>query len=58
MAKRNNLPGIRFGIPHHRRWYRKLYLFYKIFKNNKSIYLFNLIPTKNSNYDIKNRDKY
>ena len=29
-----------------RRWYRKLSLFYKIFKENKAVYLFNLIPTK------------
>ena len=27
--------------------YRKLCLFYKIFKENKYIYLFNVIPTKN-----------
>ena len=27
-------------------WYRKLCLFYKIFKENKHVYLFNLIPTK------------
>ena len=33
-----------------RRWYRKLLLFYKIFKENKPVYLFNLIPTKNSNH--------
>ena len=29
-----------------RRWYRKLSLFYKIFKENKPVYLFNLILTK------------
>ena len=29
-----------------RRWYRKLCLFYKIFRENKPVYLFNLIPTK------------
>ena len=27
-----------------RRWYRKLSLFYKIFKENKPVYLFNQIP--------------
>ena len=27
-------------------WHRKLCLFYKIFKENKDVYLFNLIPTK------------
>ena len=30
-----------------RRWYGKLSLFYKVFKENKLVYLFNLIPTKN-----------
>ena len=40
-----------------RRWYRKLCLFYKIFKENKPVYLFNLIPTKNSNYNTRNTDK-
>ena len=29
-----------------RRWYRKLAIFYKIFKNKSSFYLFNLIPEK------------
>ena len=40
-----------------RRWYRKLSLFYKIFKENKPVYLFNLIPTKFSNYNTSNTDK-
>ena len=40
-----------------RRWYRKLYLFYKIFKENEPVYLFNVIPTKNSNYHTKNTDR-
>ena len=31
----------------HRHWYRKLCLFYNIFKGNKDIYRFNLMPTKN-----------
>ena len=39
------------------RWYRKLCLFYKIFKENKPVYLFNLIPSKNSNYNTRNTDK-
>ena len=43
---------------HHRPcWYRKLCLFYKIFKENKPVYLFNLIPTKNLNYNTRNTDK-
>ena len=40
-----------------RRWYSKLCLFYKIFKENKPVYLFNLIPSKNSNYNTRNTDK-
>ena len=40
-----------------RRWYRKLCLFYKIFKEKKPAYLFNLIPSKNSNYNNRNTDK-
>ena len=40
-----------------RRWYRKLSLFYKIFKENEPVYFFNLIPTKISNYYTKNTDK-
>ena len=40
-----------------RHWYRKLCLFYKIFKENKPVYLFNLIPTKNPNYNTRNTDK-
>ena len=34
-----------------RRWYRKLCLFYKIFKENKPVYLFNLIQSRSSNYN-------
>ena len=40
-----------------RRWYRKLCLFYKIFKKNKPVYLFNLILTRKLNYDTRNTDK-
>ena len=39
------------------RWYRKLSFFYKIFKENKPAYLFNLIPTKISNCNTRNTDK-
>ena len=42
---------------HCRHWYRKLCLFYKIFKENKPVYLFNLIPSKNSNYNTRNAHK-
>ena len=38
-------------------WYRKICLFYKIFKENKPVYLLNLIPIKNSNYKTRNTDK-
>ena len=40
-----------------RRWYRKLCLFYEIFKEDKSFYLFNLIPTKNLYYNSRNTNK-
>ena len=40
-----------------RRWYRKLCLFYKTFRETKPVYLFNLIPSKNSNYNTRNTDK-
>ena len=40
-----------------RRWYRKLSLFYKISKENKPVYFFNLIPTKISNFNTRNTDK-
>ena len=41
----------------HWRWYRKLCVFYKVFKENKAVYLFNLILTKNSNFNTRNTDK-
>ena len=41
----------------HWHWCRKLCLFYKIFKENKRIYLFNLIPTKKLDYNTRNTDK-
>ena len=37
--------------------HKKLCLIYKIFKENKHIYLFNLIPTKNLNYNTRNTEK-
>ena len=40
-----------------RRWYREHCLFYKLFKENKPVYLSNLIPTKNSNYNTRDADK-
>ena len=40
-----------------RRWYRKHCLFYKLFKENKPVYLFNLNATKNLNYHTRNTDK-
>ena len=38
------------------RWYRKLCLFYKIFKENKPVSLFNLITTKKLNWDTRSTD--
>ena len=40
-----------------RRWYSQLCLFYKIFKEDKPVYPFNLIPTKNLNYITRYTDK-
>ena len=37
-----------------RRWYRKLAMFYKIYKNKSPFYLFNLIPEKTSSYATRN----
>ena len=39
-----------------RRWYRKLPMFYKIYKNKSHFYLFNLIPEKKSSYATRNVD--
>ena len=55
--KRKTLPRTRLGSLQRHRWYRKLCLFYKIFKENKAVYLLNLIPTKNLNYNTRNTDK-
>ena len=40
-----------------RLWYRKPFLFYKISKENKLVYFFNLIATKNSNNNTRSADK-
>ena len=40
-----------------RRWYRKVCLFYNIFKESKPVYLFSLIPTKNSICNTRNTDR-
>ena len=39
-----------------RHWYRKLVMFYKIYKNKSPFYLFNLIPQKTSSYAARNVD--
>ena len=39
-----------------RRWYRKLGMFYKIFKSKSPQYLFKLIPEKTSSYVTKNAE--
>ena len=39
-----------------RRWYRKLAMLYKIYKNKSRFYLFNLIPEKKSSYATRNVD--
>ena len=38
----------------HRRWYRKLCYFYKIYNEKSPDYLFQLIPTKKSSYTTRN----
>ena len=40
-----------------RRWYRKLCLFYKIYKNQSPSYLYNIIPTITAHYTFRNSDK-
>ena len=40
-----------------RRWYRKLCLFYKIYKIQSPSYLYNIIPTTNMHYTFRNSDK-
>ena len=37
-----------------RRWYRKLFSFYKVFKNESPRYLFNIIPIRNPAYSTRN----
>ena len=37
-------------------WYRKLCLFYKIFKNKCPAYLFNLITARNTHYSLRTSD--
>ena len=39
-----------------RRWYRKLGMYYKIYKNKSPFYLFNLISKKTSSYATRNAD--
>ena len=40
----------------HRRWYRKLCYFYKIYNEKSPDYLFQLIPPKKSSYTTRNAD--
>ena len=40
-----------------RRWYRKLYYFYKVFKTRQLRYLFDVTPTAKRAYITKNDDK-
>ena len=37
-----------------RHWYRKLFSFYKVFKNESPRYLFNIIPIRNPAYSTRN----
>ena len=38
-------------------WNRKIRVFYRILKENITVYLFNLVPTKHYNYSTRNVDK-
>ena len=40
-----------------RRWYKKLCLFYKIYKNQSPSYIYNIIPTINTHYTFRKSDK-
>ena len=42
---------------HIRRWYRKLCLFYKIYKNHSPSYLYNIIPTTKTHCTFRNSSK-
>ena len=46
-----NKLGLEF--PEFRRWFRKLYLFYKIKKTGLPEYLFNMIPQSNHQYNTR-----
>ena len=53
--ERKALPRNRFRASQLRRWYRKLGIFYKIFKS-KSPQVFKLIPEKTSSYVTRNAE--
>ena len=55
-ASRENLPRARVRTLQSRPWYRKLAMFYKIYRNKSSFYLFNLIPEKTSSHATRNVD--
>ena len=40
-----------------RRWYRKLYRLYKVYKNHSPKYLFNFIPNTMRRYNTRNTNK-
>ena len=52
-SREKSLPKIRPRVPSLRRWYRKLCLLYKIFRNEHPKYLFNLILVKSTPYTTR-----
>ena len=54
--QREDLPRTRVRITSMTTWYRKLAMFYKIYKNKSPFYLFNLILEKTSSYATINVD--
>ena len=51
------LESLRLESFKRRGWHRKLCIFYKILKENKPVYIYNLVPTKNSHYNTRNTEK-
>ena len=54
--QREDLQELELESLQSRRCYRKLAMFYKIYKNKSPFYLFNLIPEKTSSYGTRNVD--
>ena len=53
MSREKTYQELRLESLQLRRWYRKLCLFYKVFKNEHPKYLFNLIPVRSTPYTTR-----